>query len=108
MKMTEKEKEIFEEHFSVHESEYANGLFYELEAWTAGGVDMIITLSAEDDKTITQQFKEYADSFDIDSEIDVYRQDSRYRSAFTIRESVADFEGWVGLINDVVAELAQQ
>lgn len=79
---------IMENDFSVHEHE--DGV--ELETWTTGGVNMIISLQNESDETYYEQFKEYVKEFEIDEEIELHRQDDRYRSAFTIRESLEDFE----------------
>lgn len=103
MKMNKKERKILEEKFSIYEDE--NG--YELEDWTSGGVDMIIYLHKEDDRfnSITEQFRYYVESFDIDEEIDIHRQAEDYRNAFSCRESVRDFEDWAEYIEDIAKEL---
>lgn len=62
----------------------------EVENWTDGGVDMIIVLMP----FTIDELKKWHESFDIDEEIGTLRQDERYRNAFTIRESVNDFDGW--------------
>ena len=71
----------------------------EIETWTNGGVDMIHTFYFCDDyqelyekDNVKKQLKEIADSFSIDDEIDMYRQDAKYKSNFSIRESLEDFE----------------
>lgn len=80
---------------------YENGMIsgMEIETWTNGGVDMIHTLYFCDDyqelyekDNVKKQLKEIADSFSIDDEIDMYRQDAKYKSNFSIRESLKDFE----------------
>ena len=80
---------------------YENGMIsgMEIETWTNGGVDMIHTFYFCDDyqelyekDNVKKQLKEIADSFSIDDEIDMYRQDAKYKSNFSIRESLEDFE----------------
>lgn len=104
IKMTENERKILEEKFSIYKDEQG----YELEQWTNGGVDMIIHIDKNSQETVTEQFKNYVDNFDIDSEIDLYREAENYRNAFSIRESVKDFEDWESFINDVLTELEKQ
>ena len=101
----EKQKKILEENFNVDVSKYANGLYTSLEAWTNGGVDMYIEI--EDNKSIIQGLEEYIENFDIDDEIDLYRQDKRYREDFRITESVKDFEDWIEFIKDVIKQLKE-
>lgn len=79
---------LVENEFNVHE----DGVDIELETWTTGGVNMIIPLQGNSDETYFEQFKDCVKEFDIDEEIELLREDDRYRSAFTIRESVRDFE----------------
>ena len=59
----------------------------ELEMWTNRGVDMIITLNPFTPKS----FIDYANEFDVDREIDLHRQDARYREQFSITQSLDDF-----------------
>jgi hypothetical protein len=102
----EKQKKILEENFNVGVSKYSNGLYTSLEAWTNGGVDMYIEI--EDNKSIIQGLEEYIENFDIDDEIDLYRQDKRYREAFRITESVKDFEDWIEFIKNVIKQLKEE
>lgn len=106
MKMTSKEKKILKKYFGIYEGNDC----YELEQWTNGGVDMIITLHKEDNRfnSLTEQFRYYVDGFDIDEEIELYREGKDYREAFTIRQSVEDFESWVEYITDIVKELESE
>lgn len=105
MKMTKKERKIFENNgFGIHEGKE----IYELEEWTNGGVDMIITIFKDSDNTVTDQFREYIENFDVDEEIDVYRQDKRYCDAFRITESVKDFEDWEQFVTDILKELESE
>lgn len=105
MTLTKKEKNILEKYFSIYESNYSNGVYYELESWTDGGVDMIITLPSSNNKTVKEQLNDYIENFDIDEEIDLYREDKRYKEAFTIRESLKDFENWLSWLKDITNEL---
>lgn len=91
MKLNKEEYKFLEEYFGIYEDE--NG--YELEQWTDGGVDMLIYLNKDSDKTLLEQFKDYIEYFDIDEEIDLYRENKQYKSVFTIRQSLNDFETWL-------------
>ena len=51
-------------------------------------------LNANEPKDFIQEFKSYVQSIDIDDEIDLYRQDTMYKQAFTITQSVRDFKNW--------------
>lgn len=95
--MKKKEKKILEKYFDYVENDY-------LETWTNGGVDMIIYLD-NNQKSIKEIIEEYIDNFDIDEEIDLYREDKRYRENFTIRESLEDFENWLEYLKIVCEEL---
>lgn len=106
--MTEKEKRIFNKYFGVYENTYNNGSYYELESWTAGGVNMIISLESREKDTITEQFINYVDNFDVDDEIEIYRQDKSYREHFTIRESLNDFDDWLSWLNSIKKELENE
>ena len=67
----------------------------EMESWTDGGVDMLFYIDFEKAIEYENSFevllKDYIENFYIDDEIDLHRQDSRYRNDFTIKESVKDF-----------------
>lgn len=71
----------------------------EMEQWTDGGVDMIHLIDGRDrDMDDPDWWKDELESiyeaFDVDEEIDIHRQDEKYRSAFTHRRSVEDFEDY--------------
>lgn len=100
MRIIRNEREILENYFTIFESESD----YELETWTNEGVDMIITIEKNGD-TLLEQLKEYIDNFDIDSEIDMYRENEEYRNNFTIKESIEDFEDYISYVNDLIEEL---
>lgn len=71
----------------------------EMEQWTDGGVDMIHLIDGRDrDMNDPDWWKDeleaISEAFDVDEEIDINRQDEKYRSAFTYRQSVEDFENY--------------
>ena len=80
-----------EEHgFSVYRCVQNGEIIAECEKYTEGGVDMIMTLNPFS----YEELKRYWMDFDIDRLIDIYRQGEQYRSHFTIRQSLEDFEKW--------------
>lgn len=99
MELTKEQREILEEEFKIYED--TNTI--EIEQWTDLGVDMIIEL--EKDKDIVEQLVDYVYNFDIDEEIDLYRENKDYRERFSILESVNDFEKWLDFINDIITRL---
>ena len=103
MKITSKEREILEELFNI--SEGTNEI--ELESWTDGGVDMFITIDKNSYNTLLEQLKEFVENFDIDEEIEIYREDENYKRNFTIRESITDFENWVDYIEECISKLEE-
>ena len=91
----------------LDENGMINGM--EIETWTNGGVDMIHTFYFSDnyqdiyDKdNVNKQLQELADNFSIDDEIDLYRQDKRYKDNFTIKESLDDFTEYQNRLDDLV------
>ena len=102
MSLTKKERDTLENHnFRVHK--FSDG-YVELEQWTNGGVDMIITFDSKTDTPLVA-LTDYLKGFDIDEEIDVYRQDEQYRNAFTHEQSVADFKDWQDTIQATIDSL---
>ena len=99
--MNRKQREFLEDNFKIYEDEDQ----LELEQWTNGGVDMIIYVYKN--KDIIEQLQDYVDNFDIDDEIDMYRQDKSYRDNFRITESVKDFEDWIKYIKTIINVLKE-
>lgn len=96
-------EKLFELFFRVHTGYDGS---WELETWTDGGVNMIFYLDTSDK---VSEFSSIVNNFDVDEEIDLHREDKRYQKAFTISESVEDFEGFkdwlfevLGIIETVV------
>ena len=87
----EKQIEELKKHFNFYEDDSE----VELESWTDGGVDMIFYIYKDENIDCLEQFKIHIDNFDIDEEIDLHRQDIRYRDAFTISESFKDFKDYL-------------
>lgn len=91
---------FFEERdFNVHKLDDDEGV--ELETWTDGGVNMIFHLNP----FTIKEFKNRVDGFDIDEEIELHRQADDYKSAFTIRQSLEDFEAFEERLKEVLEEL---
>lgn len=93
---------ILENNFNI----YKDGNNWDLEAWTNGGVNMFININIKND--IILELTNYAINFDIDEEIDIYRQGADYKRAFTITESVKDFENWIDWVNSIIKQLSGQ
>lgn len=99
MKINKKQKQFLEENFKVDIINYSNGKYLSLEDWTSGGVDMIIEIDYKKDLIVG--LNEYIENFDIDEEIDLYRENKDYRENFTISESLKDFENWISRIKTI-------
>lgn len=82
-------QEFFEnEGFEVYLFEQDDHSCAELEKWTDGGVDMIITLMP----FTKNEFIDYVNDFDVDDLINTYRQDENYKINFTMAQSRKDFK----------------
>ena len=101
---TEKLQDFFEEEdFNVHLFEQDGEQCAEVEKWTDGGVDMILTLMP----FTKESFIERVNNFDIDEEIELHRQGQDYKNAFTIRQSLDDFTNFHNDLKEVVSKLEQ-
>ena len=87
--------------FIVNLSVQDNVQCAEIEKWTDGGVDMNIWLNPFTIET----FKDYVNDFNIDFEIDLHRQDVRYRNDFTISRSLKDFTKFHNHLKKVLKKL---
>lgn len=101
MKINKKQLSILSSNFRIYE----DNQYLTLETWTNGGVNMIIYISKTMSDSLIKQFESYIDSFDIDEEIDLHRQDSRYRNAFRIVESVNDFSSFIKDMKSILKQL---
>lgn len=82
-------RQFFEnEGFGVDLFEQDDHSCAELEKWTDGGVDMIITLMP----FTKNEFIDYVNDFDVDDLINTYRQDENYKINFTMAQSRKDFK----------------
>lgn len=94
-------QEFFELFFAnVNICKFANDNGFEMETWTDGGVNMIVYL--ENEKGLLEDFKDYVKYFDIEEEIDLYREEKDYKSAFTLKQSLKDFEDYLKWLNKIV------
>ena len=80
-----------------------------MEQWTDGGVDMIHLIDGRDrDMNDPDWWKDELEAiskaFDVYEEIDINRQDEKYRSAFTYRQSVEDFEDYNKWLKDIAEQ----
>lgn len=97
--------EIFEKHdFSVYLIKQDGVQCAEIETWTNGGVNMIHFMNP----FTVKEFEEAVEDFDVDEEIDIHRQDQRYKDAFRISQSVKDFEEYHARLKEVLAQLKQE
>lgn len=94
-------QEFFELFFAVDICHFSNGDGLEMETWTDGNVDMIISLQSVNNGLL-EDFKDYVKCFDVEEEIEFHRQDERYKKAFTLRESLDDFEDYLKWLNKIV------
>lgn len=104
---------IIEEYHSIDEYTEDNELCgYEINTYTSGGVNQIIFLdfrrSEYDPKKALDFLKvleERVESINIDEEITLNRNDPSYVTAFTLKESITDFEDWKDDLNKLIEKL---
>lgn len=83
----------------------------EIESWTPSGVNMIHFLDFRHNKNIfniydiNSEITRIANLFDVDEEIEIHREDTLYKSAFTYRESLIDFETWQTTLNTLAEKV---
>ena len=100
-KMNYLQKFFEDEGFNVDIFEQDNQRCAEIEKWTDGGVDMIITLIP----FTKEEFIDYVNDFDVDDLIDTYRQDVNYKKNFTISQSLKDFKKFHSDLKKVVKKM---
>ena len=110
--------QIAEDHdFTFYEYE-ENGVVcgYEVSGYTNGGVNMLHFIDCRTNKytdgltteNVIEELKEISACFNVDEEIDVHRQDERYRNDFGIRESVNDFEQYEKRLTALVRDVQER
>lgn len=67
----------------------------ELETATDNGALMSVYLEEDSDMSWLDQLKAYAESFDVDKEVDVARVSESYRNKFSINECLLDIETYI-------------
>lgn len=99
---TKKLKKFFEDNdFNVHLFKQDGVQCAEVETWTDGGVNMIMCLQPFN----VEEFKSYVNDFDIDEQIELHRQGQDYKNAFSIRESLEDFENYHNRLKDILFKI---
>lgn len=82
---------------------------FELETYTDGGVNMIIFLDLRGKEinieNVIEEFESYIDDFDIEDQINMHRQAEDYKNAFTMRESLDDFEKFKETLKEKLGEM---
>ena len=85
---------------------------YELNTYTNLGVNQIVFLDFRDAELNPKKpsdfikvLDNYIDEIDIDEEIDMHRQDDRFKQTFSIRESLEDFEKWKNDLSNLIKNL---
>jgi len=87
---------------------------YELNTYTAGGVNQIIFLDfrneekdVENVNEFIEEFNSYVNNIDIDEEIELNRQNKNYKDNFTLRQSLNDFEQWKSELKEIAKEISK-
>jgi hypothetical protein len=92
---------LIEDKFGIHEDK--NDI--ELETWTSGGVNMFIHIEKNSEESYLDQYRKYVSEFSVDKEVDLHREDKLYRSHFTVRKSLEDFEAYKQTLQEVLSEV---
>ncbi|MCK9544038.1 MAG: hypothetical protein M0R03_18620 [Novosphingobium sp.] len=87
--------------FNVHTYEIGGEICAELETYTDGGVNMLITL----EPFSVEELKNNVENFSIDEEIETNRLNADYRNMFTITNSVEDFTSFSEKLNRILESL---
>ena len=99
---TKELKTFFEKNgFNVFLTKQDNVQCADIEKWTDRGVDMVIWLNP----FTPNEFKSYVNSFNVDEEIDIHRQEQLYKDNFTIRQSLKDFTDFHNDMKEVAQKL---
>ena len=88
----------------IHEHED----IFEVGIHTDGGVEMWIVLHKDYAGGLEEQFNKYVEDFDVDEEIELHRQDERYKNDFTIRESLDDFEAYRQYLQEISQSISNR
>ena len=101
IKINNNERDILERYFNICE----NDEYIELEMWTDGGVDMLIYIEQDKFENVLSGIEQYINDFNINEEIDIHGLDENYKSNFTIKESLKDFECYIETLKSICKEL---
>lgn len=110
--------EIAEQHnFVLHEYEEKGVVCgYEMETWTDNGVNMIHFIDCRMDsypdgliaQNVLEELKKIAAYFDVDLQIDSYRESDYFRTAFSIRQALDDFEAYEARLTGFVRAVQEE
>jgi hypothetical protein len=82
---------------------------FEINSYTNGGVNMIIFIDLRDEEVtydnFAKHFKKYAYNLDVDSLIDMHRQEELYRNNFSISKSLEDFNSFKAELKEIADKL---
>ena len=85
---------------------------YELNCYTNGGVNEIVFLDFRDKgldpmepQDVIEEFENCIRDYDIDDRIETNRYNKGYKQAFTISQSVKDFEEFEGFLKNILVQL---
>lgn len=100
--------------FTVNEYEENKVLRgYELETWTNGGVNMLLFIDCRNCPEVSMEFvvdelESSVNVFSVDEEIDSHRRCEDYRNAFTVRESLEDFEEYETRLHELLEAVKRE
>lgn len=87
---------------------------YELNTYSNNGTNLIIFLDFRDEgkdatnpNDFINEFNSYMNDFDIDETISRYREDPRYKSTFTLSESLKDLKAWKKTMLDLIKKISK-
>lgn len=110
--------EIAEQHnFVLHEyEEHGVVCGYEMETWTDNGVNMIHFIDCRNDsypdgltaQNILEEMKKISAYFDVDLEVDTYRESDRFRMAFSIQQALDDFKNYEARLTEFVRAVQEE
>lgn len=99
-----KTKDFFQLFFLVNFSEK----YLELNCFTNRETNMDIRIWANSFDEFIKEFIGYVDKFNVDEQVELHMDSYKYRTNFTIRESLEDFEEyqkWLKSIKDIIEKV---
>ena len=84
---------------------------YELNTYTKEGVNQLIFLDFRNNgnpkkvSDFIENFSKRIQDIDIDTEVELNRQDQNYKNNFSLKESLSDFEEWKQKLEEIVNKI---